>query len=224
MSTSMLATPLTARVFLFPDERTGGGAPSLRRSLGERGVGRATVQRVRHLSHSGLDAVDDEIGRVAEGLMEIDLGDALVAGWRKHSSLTESARRTLATPGSEEVVVLATHKVTSTYRPSVDLLVDGVRLNSFEFELTVEFDVKGLSAVVRGGALVALRGGECLVAARVSLEGARLAERERYLEVGLLVPLDRPVPLVDKAALIPGQDRSDASKQQETGRARPRHS
>lgn len=198
MSDSTTAPPLTARTFLFGDRAHGDGVPSLSRALEERGAARTVLQGVRHLSSSALRAVDEEVGTVADRLLDLDLGDAMVSGWRKYSALTESARRTLAAPGSEEVVVLATHRATSTYRPHVDLLVDGVKVNSFEFELTVVFDVTGVSAIVRAGDLVALRGGECLVTTTLGLEGAQLAERQRHVDLDVIVPLRSPIPLVDE--------------------------
>ena len=170
-------------------------ASSLRRD----GVVRTSLRGVRHLSRSAVDAVDDETGRILEGLLEVDLGDALVMGWRKHRALAEAAHRTLATPGSEEIVALATHRITWTASPAVDLLVSEVWVNTFEFELRVELDVLGLTAVVRGGQLVGLRGGECLVAATLTLEGGVLAEGEQRIDLTRTLWLRHPVTLLTPA-------------------------
>ena len=58
---------------------------------------------------------------MADDLVDLDLGDLLVAGWRRHSRLVEAARRTLAAPGTEEVALLAPDRVTSVHHPHVDL-------------------------------------------------------------------------------------------------------
>ncbi|HEX6076569.1 MAG TPA: hypothetical protein VFZ32_15050 [Micromonosporaceae bacterium] len=199
MTDTTAESPLTAQGFL-----AGSGADTaqaLSHVLGEYGVARTALRGVRHLTASAVRAVEDELGRVADSLLDLDLGDVLLSGWRKYSALTESAHRTLMAPGSEEVLVLATHRVASTYRPHVDVFVQGKKVNSFEFQLAVVFDLAGVCAVVRRGHLVALRGGECLVTARLALEGARLWGRRDRVDLAWMMPLRPAVPLV---AVLPG--------------------
>lgn len=185
----------TARDLLFPRQATG-GSNRLGQNLRARGAVRLEDESFPDLSESAVDLLDEEIGRVVEGLLDVDLGDALVAGWRKYSVLIESARRTRGSPGSEEVVELAAHEVRSTYRPSVDLLVDELKVNTFEFDLAVRFELTGVAAVVRDGHLTALRGGRCVVTAALSLEGAQLVERHQDADLALVLPLRRPVSLL----------------------------
>ena len=198
MTTTILNPRVTARAFLFDDGSGTDTATVIGREISKRGVAKASFRGVRRLSGSALEAVDKEIGTVTDGLLDMDLGDTLVSSWRKYSELTQSAQRTLAAPGSEEIVVLARHRVSGAYHPRVDLLIDGVLLNSFEFELTIVFEVTGVSAVVRSGDLVALRGGESQVTATLSLEGAKLGARKQAFDLGLLIQLQRPIPLVEK--------------------------
>jgi hypothetical protein len=174
-------------------------AAALGRSLNELGAAETALRGVRHLSGTALRTIDDEVGRMLGGLLDIDVGDALVMGWRKHRALTGAARRTLAAPAREEVVVLATHRITWTTRPTVDLFVADLRVNSFEFELRLVLDVIGLTAVIRAGHLVGLRGGECEVAATLTLEGGVLARREQRLDLGRTLWLRHAVELVDPA-------------------------
>jgi hypothetical protein len=203
---STLEPRVTARAFLFDDGSGVDTAATIGRAIHERGLASASFRGVRRLSRSALETVDHEIGTITDGLLDLDLGDILVSGWCKYSALVQSARRTLSAPTSEEVVVLATHRVTSTHRPRVDLLIDGTRLNSFEFELHIDVEVTGLSAVVRSGDLVALRGGACQVSGTLSLEGVKLAARRQNLDAGLLIPLRCNIPLVEKMTpLIPSQ-------------------
>lgn len=226
MSASTLAAPLTARALLFGTGVPQGGTTELGRALEESHAAQTALHGVRRLGSSALHAVNEEIGTVANGLLDIDLGDALVSGWRKYTALTEAGHRTLRSAGAEEVVALATHRITATFRPSVDLLVNDLRVNSFEFELSVVFDLTGLAAVVRAGNLVALRGGECVVTGSLRLEGALLAERRRRLDVSILVPLRSEVSLVDQPMVrVPrqvgrGEGRPDGHREQA---ASPRH-
>jgi hypothetical protein len=195
MSSGVLDRSVTARSFLLGDS----GDTSLGRKLTEQGVARSTLGGLRRLSAAALHTVDQEIGAVASGLLELDLGDMLLAGWRKYAALTDAARRTLAAPASEEVLELATHRITSAYRPRVDVFVDNQKITTVEFDLTTVFDLTGLAAVVKAGDLVALRSGECLVTATLRLGDARLAERREKLDLVQRIRLDPPISLIDKA-------------------------
>jgi hypothetical protein len=210
MSSADVTGPLSVRAFLLGEATGADTAEVLARSLRECGVARSAIHGLRGLSVSALQAVHREVATVADGLLNLDLGDILLSGWRKYTDLTKAAERTLASPGSEEVVVLATHRVVSTHRPSVDLIVDGAKVHTFIFELKVEFDLKGVVAVVRQGDLVALRCGECMVTATLTLEGTSLElSRKGRIDLALVVRLHPPIPLARQGhhPLVPGLDR-----------------
>src|SRR5690348_6210257 len=83
---------------------------------------------LENLPTTTYDAAVREITAATTGLLNIDLIEMLVGGWRKPHDLTGAARNTLAAPGSTELVDLATHQVTITEHPSVTILVDGHRV------------------------------------------------------------------------------------------------
>ena len=201
MSSATLTPPLTARTFLLGDAEPADTAAVLARELSQHDVARSALRGLTRLSGSALQAVHGEIARVAAGLLDLDLGDALVSGWRKYVAMTKAARRTLVVPGSEAVVVLATHRVTWPYEAHIDVLVDGKKIASFDLEMTVVFDLHGVVAVLRLGDLVALRGGECTITATLTLEGATLARQQRRMDAALVVSLDPPVPMFGDAAI-----------------------
>jgi hypothetical protein len=192
--------PLTALVFLSGDAEGDDTAEFLARELGQHDVARSALSGLRRISGPALHAVDCEIATVAAGLLDLGLGGAVVRAWRKYTAMTEAAERTLAVSGSEEVVVLATHRVTWTYQPHIDLLVDGKKITTFDFEMTVVYDLDSVVAVVRRGELVALRGGDCAITATLTLEGATLAQRQGRMDAALVVSLDRPIPLLGKGS------------------------
>jgi cobalamin biosynthesis Co2+ chelatase CbiK len=197
MSSDDSTGQMSARVFLLGDATGADTAEVLARSLSEQGVSQSVIHGIRSLSGSALEAVNHEIATVADGFLHLDLRDVLMSCWSKYTELTKAAERTLASPGSEEVVVLATHRVVSTHRPSVDLLVDGVKVHTFVFVLKVVFDLNGVVTVLRQGGLAALRGGECVITATLTLEGTPLElSRKGRIDLGLVVSLHRPVPLV----------------------------
>ncbi|MGH3754908.1 MAG: hypothetical protein ACRDRP_19860 [Pseudonocardiaceae bacterium] len=192
MNSADVSEPLSARVFLLGADTV----EVLARSLSEHGVAHSAIQGLRGLSGSALEAVNREVATVVDRLLDLDLGDILLSGWRKYTELAKAAERTLASPGSEEIVVLATHRVVSTHHPSVDLTVDGVKVHTFVFELKVVFDLTGVAAVLRQGDLVALRGGECVITATLTLDGTPLElSGKGRIDLALLVPLHPPIPL-----------------------------
>ena len=196
MSATDVTAPVSARVFLLGDDTGADTAEVLARSLGESGVAGSAIQGLRGLSTSALQAVHREVATVTNGLLNLDFGNLLVSGWRKYTDLTKAAKRTLVSPDSEEIVVLATHRVVSTHQPSVDLIVDGIKVHTLVFELKVEFDLNGVVAVVRRGGLVALRCGECVVTATLTLEGTSLKRsRKSRIDLPLAVRLNPAIPL-----------------------------
>src|SRR5712672_3003245 len=92
------------------------------------------------------EAAVREVSSVAAGLLDIDLIGLLVAGWRDVHDLTAAARRTLANPDSTELVNLATHQIAVTRNPSVDVMVDNLRVARVQLGLSVVFDVSALVA------------------------------------------------------------------------------
>ncbi|MGH4017305.1 MAG: hypothetical protein ACRDSL_25945 [Pseudonocardiaceae bacterium] len=200
MSSAGLTQPLTARMFLAGDSSGPDTAELIAKSLRERGIAGSAIGGVRRLSTSALEAVHDEIDTVADGFLDLELGDVLVSGWRKYTELVNAAERTLAVPGSKEVVVLASHRVSSIHHPSIELLVDEVKVYTLVFELTVEFNLTGVVAVVQQGELTALRGGECELTVTLALEKKPLLPpRKAHVDLALVVALSPAIPLLRDA-------------------------
>jgi hypothetical protein len=191
MTVAVPTRPLTTSAFLFGGAQEPGKA--LGHALKERGVLGTFGAALQALSQTGREVAGGEVAAVAQQLLDMELGELAVAGWRKHAALTAAAERTLANPGSSEVVDLASHRITSVYRPYVELLVDDVHVATVRFELRVQFVVKALVATVRQGRLDALGFGACDVTATLAAEGLRLAEQRARLDLSLLIPV--PLPL-----------------------------
>ena len=82
----------------------------------------------------------------AKDLLNADPIGFLVSGWQKHREVIAAARRTVAAPGIIELVDLATHQITVTQRPAVNLLVDNRQTATVELGLTVVFTISALVA------------------------------------------------------------------------------
>ncbi|MDO8145931.1 hypothetical protein [Isoptericola sp. 178] len=205
MTTTTAAPTMTARVFLLDDGSGRDTAQVLGEAVRRHGIGGAALQGVRRATTATREAVGSELAAVADGLLDLDLGDVLLRSWRSVADLTAAGRRTALAPG-EEIVALATHRITATHHPRVDLSVDGVPLHRFTFEISLVAVLTGVAAVVAGGSLVAVRGGSADVTGTLSLDGVRLVERSRTLDVEALVRLRRPIPLTSgRSAVFRGE-------------------
>jgi hypothetical protein len=201
MTTALLAQPLTARTFLFGDSPD--SISELAGDLDREGILRVAGDALQEMSQSGRAAVGAEVARVVQGLLDLDLGELVVGGWRKWTALTAAARRTRDTPGAAEIVNLAEHTVTSTHEPHVDLLVRELRVATVHAQLTVEFTLRGLAATVRGGQLVAVTGGSCEIAVTLAVEKKTLARKQAHAQLPLIVRLGDGVPLLPAAERLP---------------------
>ena len=187
MTTAMATRPLTTSVFLFSEDQD--TAQALAQALHEHDVLGSLDTALQLVSQTGRQAADSQIATVAHALLDLDLGGLMAAGWRKQGELAAAAERTAANPGSSEVVELASHRISSVHRPSVELLINGAHVATINFELDIEFVVKALVVTVRNGHIVSLHSGACDVAATLAAEGLRLASRQTHLNLPLIIRL-----------------------------------
>src|SRR6266511_4585937 len=183
MTAAIPTRPLTTSAFLFGGAQDPGQA--LAHTLKEHGVLGTLGPALQVLSQTGREAAGSQIATVAHELLDLDLGDLAVSGWRKHAALTAAADRTIANPGSSEVVDLAAHRISSAHHPYVELLLNDVHIAIVRFELRVEFLVRALVATVRHGHVAALGVGACDVtatlAARSEEHTSELQSRENLV-------------------------------------------
>jgi hypothetical protein len=180
---------LTVRSLLF--DQAGEGASLLLRAIDEQVVATALPR----LSKAGRAAAAAELTDVAQGLLDLDLAGLVLAGWRKHRNLLAAATRTVERPGTTELVELATHRITSVHEPSVDVLVDGVRVAVVRLELKVELLVRALVATVRLGYLIGLRSGSFEVRVALAVAGREVTVGQTSLASPLFVRLGDGIPL-----------------------------
>lgn len=137
-----------------------------------------------------------EAATVAAGLLQVDLIGVLVGGWREHRDIVNAARRTLAAPGSTELVSMVTHQITVVQHPSVNVLVDSRRVATLQLDLSLVFDVRALLAGISGGRLVALHSGRCDITVTLAVQGTELLTRQAHLELPGVVTVGRGIRLL----------------------------
>ena len=154
---------------------------------GDQNLGRALA----HLSETIKKAAAQEAATTMAALLKVDLIGVLVRGWREQRDIVSAARRTLAAPGSAELVSMSAHEVTLDQRPSVSVLVDGQQVATLQLGLSIVFDVNALLLVISGGRLVAVRSGRCDITATLAVQGTDVFVRHSHLELPGLFALRR---------------------------------
>ena len=155
-------------------------------------------------------AAAEQIVTLVARVLDRRLVDLLGSGWRKWEQLAEAGRRTLHDPGEVEIVELVDHEIASIQRPHVDITFDGRKVAEVGAEAAVEITLHSVTAVVEEGRLSALRSGRADVDARLSIEGALVAEASRQVDLSIEIALGDGIPLVEAAervTALPDADR-----------------
>src|SRR5450755_736394 len=123
MTPEVAGRPKTALELLFGEN--GDTAAPLTRLILSGDAGQDLGRALEHAAKSTRAAAARDVTAAAAGLLDVSLVGVLAEGWREHHDLTSAARRTLAAPGSTELVQLAEHQVSVANHPYVTILVDG---------------------------------------------------------------------------------------------------
>jgi hypothetical protein len=157
------------------------------------------------VSPAGRAVAGGEVASALTGLLNLDLGQTVIGGWRTHRSLVEAAAATRADPAASEVVQLATHRIEATHRPYVEIVVDGATIASVGFELTIALDIDAVLATVRQARIVAVHGGRITATVALTAAGRELVARAVTLDPALVVSLGDGVTLLSDDAPARGQ-------------------
>ena len=159
---------------------------------GDQNLGRALA----YLPEMTRRVAVQEAATTAAALLKVDLTDVLVHGWREHRDIVSTARRTLAAPGSTELLSLATHEVTMDKRPSINVLVYGHRVATLELGLSVVFDINGVLLGIGGGRLTAVHSGRCEITGTLAVQGTDLLVKRGRLALPGVFSLRRGIRLL----------------------------
>jgi hypothetical protein len=173
---------------------------TLTHAIESAGTGGNLDRAVEKLPEAARDAAAREVTAVTAGLLDLNLIDLLVAGWREYHDLTSAARRTLAAPGTSELVQLVTHRVSVSQRPYVALLVDGYQVATVQLDLSVVFDVSAVLLGVRAGLLVGVHTGSCDVSATLAIDDIEVDSKQAHLDLPGEIALKR------ERRLLPARD------------------
>jgi len=192
-------TGYTVRWFLGLDES------NLARSVDNSGVLSEVVASLGRLSRAGQAAVAGELAATVGSLLAVDLRTVLVDGWRTGAQLRKAAHASIAEPNSSIVVDLARHRLSYTYQPHIDLLIDGHPVGSLAVVLSLVFDIASAQATVHAGLLTALRCGQTDLTAALTLANRQIINKTGTIDAALVIPLGDGVPLLTTAEMTARQ-------------------
>lgn len=118
-------------------------------------------------------------------VLDINVVDVLVAGWKKQSEVRELLHATAADPTRTALVHLAEHTLESTHKPAIEVRSSGTVVARLSFTIAAAFEVEGVELVLRRGRVEEVRPGRVTARGTVKLESAVILERK-------LAPLTLP--------------------------------
>ena len=145
--------------------------------------GRSLARALVRLPRVTREAAVRDAAVAAAGLLKVDLMDVLLAGWREHRDIFSAARRTLATPGSKELVGLAPHRVSTVQQPAVSILIDGHRVHTLQLGLSIIFEVTGLVAGIGAGRLARVHAGRGEIGVALTVHELEVLTKRSHLEL-----------------------------------------
>ncbi|MBI3675698.1 MAG: hypothetical protein HY243_03680 [Proteobacteria bacterium] len=95
-------------------------------------------------------------------VLQLNLGDVLQASWGKAAALRDAILATLKDPESVALVPLLDHKITSTHKPHIDLMLGTKCLARITLDVSLNLALKGVMLEVQRGRIAGLKAGHCL--------------------------------------------------------------
>jgi hypothetical protein len=160
-------------------------------------IGDVVASIADQISFPGRIAAGHEMAAAIRSLLDLDLGSILLSGWQTHTALRTAAQATVATPGSTEIVELASHRIRWTYQPALQIFIDRHLVYQLDLTLSVSFTLDSAVATVRLAHIVAVHFGRCDVTVALSWAGGILAQHSAPVSTPFAVPIGAGIPLLN---------------------------
>lgn len=143
------------------------------------------------------DAFGGAVKKAMLKALDIALDDVLAHAWGNWHELRRYADPGQTPPEDVNIVTVTDHSIESAHRPTVDVVINGQTLHSFEFSAAVQLNVAGVNLEVQGGAIQSIRVGTLSVGGSVKLGEREILSKELgEVEFPGEVVLPRPVPIL----------------------------
>jgi hypothetical protein len=120
-------------------------------------------------------------GAVLDGLtklLSLPVSSLFAGAWNAHRTLRPYADPKKHPPDEINLVPLDKHTIRSTYKPHVDVFVQGTKIRSIEFELELALEIQAAVLKIQSGRIREIEVGSCTGKGKLSCAGAVIAERE----------------------------------------------
>jgi len=142
--------------------------------------------------------------RQVSDLLNINIMEILAGGWSKYSEFLQYLDKDQYPPDETVYVPLIEHTLTSKHSPFLQPVINEKSLGKIEFDVYLEFLLKGVILKIRDGRIMGAKIGTVEGKGDVQYDGFKLFEAENQ-PIGLPVNIDlNPgIPIID-----PGEDAS----------------
>jgi len=92
-------------------------------------------------------------------VVDFSVADVLVAAWKTHRKFRKYTDPALFPPGTVSTVPVATHRMTASLEPYLEVFVDNVSQGKIEFQLELDIDVEAGHLRIQDGRIMRLDAG-----------------------------------------------------------------
>ncbi|NNF66775.1 MAG: hypothetical protein HKM98_04620 [Gammaproteobacteria bacterium] len=129
--------------------------------------------------------------------LDIALDDVLAHAWGNWHELRRYADPGQTPPQDVNIVTVTDHAIESEHKPTVDIVINGQTLHSFEFSAAVQLNVAGVNLEVQAGAIQSIRVGTLSIGGSVKLGEREILSKELgEVEFPGEIVLPSPVPIL----------------------------
>jgi len=198
-----LGQETTVRALAFGSGTDDALIATMAANLPRRSIAAANMSDERALPQSTYRLLDRRILAIALRFLDEDLAVPFLAGLAKYRALLKAAHDTRANPGQGEVVVTLVdpHRITSTQRPYVALVIDESEIARVSFEISLVFGLFETVVAVRRGAIESVECEACSLTIILSLVGWAEPLLHRTVQLPVRLPVQPPmrIPLAGSA-------------------------
>ncbi len=144
-------------------------------------------------------AIGGALNRAVMTALDIALDDILGQAWSGWQEIREYADPEQTPPDDINVVPVSNHTIESVHEPSVDVVVRGVKVHSFTFNVAARIDVQGVNLVVQRGMIQEIRLASLKIGGSIKLRDRTLLEKDvAKVEIPGVMRLENPIPILSQ--------------------------
>jgi hypothetical protein len=113
-----------------------------------------------------------------EKLLDLELTDIMIGAWSKYRTVREFMENTRNEPDDTFLLPLTEHKISSSHKPYVEILVNEEPLGRVEFSVDIVLNLEGIILKIQDGKIIEIITGSCKGSGSVACEDVTLIERE----------------------------------------------